>query len=156
MAMSVGGGRANVYRTTFADQRSLEGNFDANIWAQVLDYPLRCTLGTLFRKEKGSRFSNAKFDGLFLGGDVIEQEWLVVEVARTAEDGEKQLVDREKVLSQCKIMVFAKWEGVKRRLGIRGERASGVLRELPVWGVLCQGECLRERIERAHAYLPAP
>ena len=93
------------------------------------------------RKEKGSKFSQLRFDGLFVGGRVQAQEWLVVEVSRTPSDNvaKKQRIDRSKVIAHSKIMACVLRDHVVNDLGLCGDDAVETLRKLPVWGIICQG-----------------
>lgn len=95
--------------------------------------------GVLYRKEKKSPHSNLKFDGLFQGGVVRKQEWVVIEVARTATIGTKQQVDRQKVLEHAQVMLEAKRRYLHDVLRLRGSKLESHLRSFMVWGIVCQG-----------------
>lgn len=116
----------------------LEGNFDI-LWAHVIDTAFLTPQGVLNRKEKTSPLSTYKFDGLYIGGCVEPQEWLVIEVARALGEGTKQQVDRHKVIEHGLKIVCAKRRYLMNECGLSGRELVGWLRRFPVWGIVCQG-----------------
>lgn len=127
-----------LLNTSFLSTTLLEGNFDV-IWGNIIDYAFIFPEGFLHRKEKTSDHSSYKFDGLFIGGRVEPQDWLVIEVARTSGQGTKQTIDRKKLIEHClRILNYRRWY-LSTRTNLRGENLVDWLRKFPMWGILCQG-----------------
>ncbi|RPB21011.1 hypothetical protein L211DRAFT_464162 [Terfezia boudieri ATCC MYA-4762] len=117
----------------------LEGNFDI-IWGQVIDRAFISHHGILYRKEKTSSLSPYKFDGLYLSeGSIIPQEWLVLEVSRSSNQGTKQINDRQKLLQHCLRILNHRRSYLSSQTNLQGVELMISLRKFPVWGILCQG-----------------
>ncbi|KAF8419598.1 hypothetical protein EV426DRAFT_719937 [Tirmania nivea] len=115
----------------------LEGDYDV-IWTNLIDNAFVSPHGRLHRKEKSSTISACKFDGLYIGGHVDPQEWLVIEVGRTAQ-GAKQTQDRQKLVEHClRILNYRRWY-LGTRTNLHGQALVAWLKKFPVWGILCQG-----------------
>lgn len=118
----------------------LEGDYDT-IWTNVIDNIFMSPHGRLHRKEKPSplTLSSCKFDGLYIGGRVDPQEWLVVEVGRESQGPNKESQDRQKLVEHClRIMNHRRWY-LNTRTNLHGKALVPWLTRFPVWGVLCQG-----------------
>lgn len=127
-----------LLNTAILSPLPLEGNFDV-LWSSIIDYAFISPYGVLHRKEKTSSLSPDKFDGLYIGGRVEPQEWLVIEVGRSSGQGLKQTLDRQKLIEHClRILTYRRWY-LGSRTDLRGKELTRWLSRFPMWGVLCQG-----------------
>jgi len=115
----------------------LEGDYDV-IWTNLIDNAFVSPHGRLHRKEKASTLSACKFDGLYIGGRIEPQEWLVIEVGRTTQIS-KQTKDRQKLVEHClRILNYRRWYlGI--RANLHGQALVSWLEKFPVWGIQCRG-----------------
>ncbi|KAF8462831.1 hypothetical protein BDZ91DRAFT_325112 [Kalaharituber pfeilii] len=128
-----------LLNSTILTTLPLEGNFDV-IWANIIDYAFISPYGFLHRKEKSSAHSpHNKFDGLYIGGQVEPQEWLVIEVSRDPTAQAKQTADRSKLIEHCiRILNYRRWY-LGKRTDLRGVTLKEWVGRFPMWGILCQG-----------------